>query len=372
MRKLLLALVLLIAPLHAFAAGPCAKYASPPNNTGLADGTPVPCYEDGNGNQYVLLGGGSSTIGKVNQGTQGTVGSPWFFSDVIGGALQSATNGGYFNVLQGNAALSATNGIYANLLQGNAALSASNPLFGSIVQGGNTAQVTSGGSLVVSSLTAVGSAPTTPPISISGVDGGGLKRHLLTDVDGALHIVGDYAQASSTSGQLGVLGLTATTTSAPTYTTLQSNPLSTDTHGGTRVLVQGADGTPVSFDPTVPQAVYPNPAGAPITATTTGASTSNVVATLAGTIGKTTYITGYRVSCATASAVVATTVTVAGITTSEVDQFKEASASIPFPDARMTYAQAIPAASQNTAITVTLAAITGGATCSVDAEGYQL
>ena len=31
---------------------------------------------------------------------------------------------------------------------------------------------------------AVGSAPTAPPLSISGVDGSGLKRHLLTDANG--------------------------------------------------------------------------------------------------------------------------------------------------------------------------------------------
>jgi len=43
------------------------------------------------------------------------------------------------------------------------------------------------------------------------------------------------SQASSTSGQKGTLGLTATTTSAPTYTTGQSNPFSTNTSGELRV-----------------------------------------------------------------------------------------------------------------------------------------
>jgi hypothetical protein len=47
----------------------------------------------------------------------------------------------------------------------------------------------------------------------------------------------NYAQGSTTSGELGNLILTATTTSAPTYTTATSNPLSTDTSGSLRVVV---------------------------------------------------------------------------------------------------------------------------------------
>lgn len=39
-------------------------------------------------------------------------------------------------------------------------------------------------SWIVSGLTATGSAPTANPVSVSGVDGGGLKRHLLTDIYG--------------------------------------------------------------------------------------------------------------------------------------------------------------------------------------------
>ena len=43
------------------------------------------------------------------------------------------------------------------------------------------------------------------------------------------------AQGSTTSGQTGLLGLCAATTSAPTYTTTQTNPLSCDTSGNLRV-----------------------------------------------------------------------------------------------------------------------------------------
>jgi hypothetical protein len=45
------------------------------------------------------------------------------------------------------------------------------------------------------------------------------------------------AQGSTTSGQVGPLAQTATTTSAPTYTTAKTNPLSTDTSGNLRTSV---------------------------------------------------------------------------------------------------------------------------------------
>lgn len=53
-----------------------------------------------------------------------------------------------------------------------------------------------------------------------------------TSVNGLL-----VGQASTTSGQLGPLGQTATTTVAPTYTTAKTNPLSTDTSGNLRTSV---------------------------------------------------------------------------------------------------------------------------------------
>lgn len=46
---------------------------------------------------------------------------------------------------------------------------------------------------------------------------------------------GTVAQSSTTSGQNGMLGQGAVTTSAPTYTTAQTNPLSLNTSGGLRV-----------------------------------------------------------------------------------------------------------------------------------------
>jgi hypothetical protein len=63
-----------------------------------------------------------------------------------------------------------------------------------------------GGTLVVSGATAVGSAPTNPPISVSGVDGSGNKRHLLTDTTGAFVV----AQPSSIATNQVSVGTAAT------------------------------------------------------------------------------------------------------------------------------------------------------------------
>jgi len=53
-----------------------------------------------------------------------------------------------------------------------------------------------------------------------------------------------YAQGSTTSGQVGNLPLGAATTSAPTYVTGTSNPLSLDTNGNLRVAVENTSPTP--------------------------------------------------------------------------------------------------------------------------------
>lgn len=55
-----------------------------------------------------------------------------------------------------------------------------------------------GNPVPVSGAAAVGAAPTSPPLSISGVDGGGLKRHLLTDTLGSQSI---FASARSCVGR---------------------------------------------------------------------------------------------------------------------------------------------------------------------------
>jgi hypothetical protein len=63
------------------------------------------------------------------------------------------------------------------------------------------------------------------------------------------------APASTTSGQTGVLAECGVTTAAPTYTTAQTNPLSCDTAGNTRVTVAGKT-TEVCVTPTVTASAY--------------------------------------------------------------------------------------------------------------------
>ena len=58
-------------------------------------------------------GGGSGGGGTVTQGAAASSG-PWIFTPWIAGAVNSATNGLYFDLLQGNAVLSATNPIFVS------------------------------------------------------------------------------------------------------------------------------------------------------------------------------------------------------------------------------------------------------------------
>lgn len=52
----------------------------------------------------------------------------------------------------------------------------------------NYLEINTNGSLNVAGATAVGAAPTNPPVAVSGTDGGGLKRSILTDTTGAVRI----------------------------------------------------------------------------------------------------------------------------------------------------------------------------------------
>src|SRR6185503_13938427 len=91
-----------------------------------------------------------------------------------------------------------------------------------------------------------------------------------TSVNGLL-----VAQASTTSGQLGPLVQTATTTSAPTYTTAKTNPLSTDTSGNLR--------TSVNNTVTVSGTVTAN-AGTNLNTSLLALESGGNLATLAGTV----------------------------------------------------------------------------------------
>jgi hypothetical protein len=52
--------------------------------------------------------------------------------------------------------------------------------------GANTLAIGSAGNIIISGASAVGATPTLNPISVSGVDSGGLKRHFLTKTDGTV------------------------------------------------------------------------------------------------------------------------------------------------------------------------------------------
>jgi hypothetical protein len=66
-------------------------------------------------------GGGAGAGGAVSQGTAAGSG-PWIITPWIGGAVNSATNGTYFNLLQGNAVNASGNPIFVQLTAGAASL----------------------------------------------------------------------------------------------------------------------------------------------------------------------------------------------------------------------------------------------------------
>jgi len=92
---------------------------------------------------------------------------------------------------------------------------------------GGTFPATQSGTWNINNISGTVSLPTN-----AATETGGNLASIKTDVDNL-----NLAQASTTSGQKGNLILGAATTSAPTYTNGQSNPLSLDTAGNLRVNV---------------------------------------------------------------------------------------------------------------------------------------
>lgn len=115
--------------------------------------------------------------------------------------------------------------------------------------------------------------------------------------------------------------------------------------------------------------VYPYGA-VPITASATG-TTAATVATLAGTSGKTTYISGFTIT-ADATAAIAGAATVAGTVTGSLNYIQSVGASTAASTLSQTFNPPIPASAANTAITVTSAAAGVGGATAVTAWGYQL
>lgn len=111
--------------------------------------------------------------------------------------------------------------------------------------------------------------------------------------------------------------------------------------------------------------------GTPITSSATGAAAATAVATLSGVSNKTTYITGFTATSGNPGATVVGVVTVTGTISGTLSyQFTE-SATLG-GELIVTFPTPIPASAVNTAIVVTIPAITSGAVVAIAAYGYQL
>lgn len=103
-----------------------------------------------------------------------------------------------------------------------------------VVNGANTLAIGTSGNILVSGASAVGVAPTLNPISIAGVDGGGLKRHFLTDTAGRLEIdtiqtlplpTGAATSANQTAAQTSLSSIDAKTPALGQATMAASQPV---------------------------------------------------------------------------------------------------------------------------------------------------
>ena len=128
--------------------------------------------------------------------------------------------------------------------------------------------VNANGSITVAGISAVGIAPVNPPVGVSGVDGGGLKRTFLTDTSGRLEIdtiqtlplpTGAATAANQATETAAVSAFSAKTgaafvTAAFDFATITYNGITTDINtvvyktggsGGTTVatLTLGYDGS---------------------------------------------------------------------------------------------------------------------------------
>jgi hypothetical protein len=113
---------------------------------------------------------------------------------------------------------------------------------------------------------------------------------------------------------------------------------------------------------------------AQITAASGNVANAGAVATLAGTTGKTTYITGFQCTAAGATAASVVSATVAGVVTGTMTYtfVAPAGATAQATPLIVSFGKPVAASATNTAIVVTLPALGSGntnATCN--AQGYQ-
>lgn len=120
----------------------------------------------------------------------------------------------------------------------------------------------------------------------------------------------------------------------------------------------------------------PYPDGAtPATASSGNVANAVATATLAGTTGVTTYITGFDVTSAGATAASVVTLTVTGTISIDLAYTVVCVAGATTPNAPLSirFPMAVPAINPNTAIAVSLPALgTGNTNATVVAYGYQL
>jgi len=135
-----------------------------------------------------------------------------------------------------------------------------------------------------------------------------------------------------------------------------------------------SSGNPAQFSDAFSYAGYSSTA-TPITASSGNVANAAATATLAAAAGKTTYITGFQITSAgaTAAAVVNYTITgLAGGTLTGTYVCNAGVTSANFPIS-VPFVPPVPAAAQNTAIVVTLPALGAGNTnATVSAQGIQI
>jgi len=120
--------------------------------------------------------------------------------------------------------------------------------------------------------------------------------------------------------------------------------------------------------------------GAPAGSTALSASSGNVanasaVATLSGASGKTTYISGFQVTGAGATAASVVSVTVAGLLggTATYTLVAPAGATTTLQPLTVSFYPALPASATNTSIVVTVPALGAGNTnVTCNAQGYRI
>lgn len=113
-----------------------------------------------------------------------------------------------------------------------------------------------------------------------------------------------------------------------------------------------------------------NPSRTQITASATAGAGLSATATLAGTTGKTTYITGFTVIAGVVGAAVSGTVTLTGTVTGTMSYTLVETVSAGGV-INVQFSAGIAASGTNTAIVVNVPAIGSGGTISVAATGYQ-